>query len=535
MASIDEVRNSYNFVQAGLSTLAAGASVALCLARGRLDSEMNLADLFCTTRFNKQNNNDYGALVSFHGNNGCILGINVRGSNANTVMWVAHNTWVQGSYTTLVPFWTSYVPNATQDATQNQDSTASTPRCTCWHIPSISVHGSGRTSVNEMPREMFFQPTSQDPQCYRVPSYQCEQHGRQHMPDLHSEIMQTYRGVPAPQLHSAVLKGPSKLYQLMLDDERSGTQSTYLFAVDRLGAASLARMVSESMATLDSSQKGRTSDLVDWSLGKLDLSDKPDIKWIGNAATVVLVGVAELVLLLLLSCVFGLDPFVSSLGARRGVRSLRLGANGITQFADLWLEMVGGDNISGWNTPILRVVPRKNLRLWYLDWAFKVCGLVIAFVFWALTVFGYVHPLGLHRNDAWGILGNWAAFVALIGNVIGIFTSGLPLRLDQSLPGRRHDPGYSMVGYSLLQCFSELALTILRTVPHFRHMKWLRRCWYVMLETGIWVQWFAAKRCLLSGPQSESSGVTWEQTLIQAGALARATVLSAVSGKWSSG
>ncbi|KAI5078016.1 hypothetical protein GOP47_0007840, partial [Adiantum capillus-veneris] len=53
--SVQELRDSYNFLQAGLSTLAAGASVALCLARGRLDSEMHVVDFFTMTRFKVQN------------------------------------------------------------------------------------------------------------------------------------------------------------------------------------------------------------------------------------------------------------------------------------------------------------------------------------------------------------------------------------------------------------------------------------------------------------------------------------------------
>ncbi|EFJ24083.1 hypothetical protein SELMODRAFT_414846 [Selaginella moellendorffii] len=511
MASVEEVRNSYNFVQAGLSTLAAAASVALCLARGRLDSEMGLADLFGTTRLRAQNN--HGALISHVGDNGTIVGVNVHGQNPNTVHWVAHNTWVLGSCCVLVPLWSKYEANSADG-------------CTCWHIPSITFKGTGRDPT---PIVNGAAAVASDPQCCKIPSYQCDVHGKGTMQDLHARVIRDTSGGLA--LNSMMLEGPSQLYQWMLEEDQ---QCTYLFGVDKLGASALARMVAESLATLDSSQKGRTSDLVDWSLGKVQLSDKPNLQWFGNAATVVLVAMTELTLILLLSLVFGLDPFVSCLGARRGIRSLRLGSNGVTQFADLWLWKVQGreiDDVDGRKTSILVVRPRRDLKLYHVDCTFKIVGLLIAAAFWMLTVFGIVHPFGLKRDSAWGSVGIWAAYVVLVGNVVGIVSSGLPLRLESSLPGQSRDPGYGMLGYSLMQCLVELAVTSLRLVPRLGDSKWLVRCWYIVLEIGIWVEWCAAKRSLCTGPQS-SAPIAWELTVLQAGALARAAILAAVSGKW---
>eukprot|EP00250_Pteridium_aquilinum_P028460 c37199_g1_i1 orf=3-518(-) len=104
--TVEEVRNSYNFLEAGLSTLAAGASVALCLARGRLDSEMNVVDFFTMADFEVRN--AYGSKSSASGNNGSVIGVSLGGGNynRNVVMWFAHNTWAQGCTSTLVRFCT---------------------------------------------------------------------------------------------------------------------------------------------------------------------------------------------------------------------------------------------------------------------------------------------------------------------------------------------------------------------------------------------------------------------------------------------
>lgn len=257
--SVDELRNNYNFLQAGLSTLAAGASVALCLARGRLDSEMGVADFFTLTRLTKQN--EYGSYVSAGGNNGTIIGVHVgASSNDNAVMWAQHNTWAQGNVMAMVSFQMGW-PSTTQPGSQHPPGSPPTPTqqplCTCWHIPSITAHGSARGGAAALQ-----QVEKIEPQCYRVPSYQCAVHGQAHMPELHERVeREVARGTPLAQ----ALEEPSQLVQWMKEEEERGKQYTYFFGVEKLGARTLTRMVSESLVTLDASEKGRTSDLVDWS------------------------------------------------------------------------------------------------------------------------------------------------------------------------------------------------------------------------------------------------------------------------------
>lgn len=362
------------------------------------------------------------------------------------------------------------------------------------------------------------------------------------MPTLHQEVQ---RGVASGLPLDAALQGPSQLVQYMLDDQKERVPLIYFFGVDNLGARTLKRMVSESMATQDASEKGRTSDLVDWSLGRLELWEKPNVIWRGSASTVVLVSLLEVVLMILLCLVFGLDPFVSSLGARRGTRSLRLGGGGVTVFADLWLLEVKGYTIGGWeNTPVLRVQPRENLRLWYLDAAMKLTGLVMIFAFWIACVFGYAHPLGLKRSESWGNKESWAIYVGTIGTAIGFFTSApMTGMLDRFAPTMSKGSGFHMLRLCWVECMVELALAVLRILhaknrlgmmhmtSHDRYW-WLLPCWYVTLEAGVWLQWLTSKRTMLAGPHSESKGVAWAFTIIQAGAFARATILAAVSGSW---
>lgn len=362
------------------------------------------------------------------------------------------------------------------------------------------------------------------------------------MPTLHQKV----QGQLAAGLSLAMaLEGPSKLVQYMLDDEQDRMAHVYFFGVDNLGARTLKRMVSESMATQDASQKGRTSDLVDWSLGKLELSDKPTVIWNGSAFTVILVSLLEVVLMIILCVVFGLDPFVSSLGARRGTRSLRLGEGGVTVFADLWLLEVEGYTIRGWeNTPVLRVKARKNLTLWYFDAAVKLIGLTAIFAFWITCVFGYAHPLGLKRSEAWRNKESWTIYVGTIGTVIGFFTS-TPVTgiLDRFVPTMSKGRGFYMLRLCWVECMFELGLAVLRILhannrlgvmhinSHDRNW-WLLPCWYVTLEAGVWLQWLTSKRSMRAGPHSESKGAAWAFTLLQAGAFARATILAAVSGSW---
>lgn len=244
--------------------------------------------------------------------------------------------------------------------------------------------------------------------------------------------------------------------------------------------------------------------------------------------------------MLVFSFVFGLDPFVSSLGARRGVRSLRLGAGGVTNFADLWLLEVKGFTIKGWDTPVLRVKPRPNLRLWYFDTSVKMAGLLAVFIFWITCVLGYAHPLGLKRNQAWGSNASWTVYVASLGTLIGFFTCVKAIgALDKIVPSLRHEKGFGMLGYSVAECGLELAFAVLRLLAmHVPQLttgsKWLQRSWFVLLELGVWLQWLTAKRTLSAGPHSDSLGISWKLTALQAGALARATILAAVSGNWSS-
>eukprot|EP00250_Pteridium_aquilinum_P008077 c17652_g1_i2 orf=276-2303(+) len=632
--SVEELRNSYNFLEAGLSTLAAGAGVALCLARGRLDSEMHVVDFFTLTKFHVQNK--YGSKVSFMGNNGSVIGVSLgsRDWNHNAVMWIAHNTWAQGSSSTLVRF-CSGVPTApthtptmprtlTSASTQTPSTspipmtispppvpasilnaptptspafisastptspgviptsisttlalassrtptstfsllahtstsslaptstpihstptfTTAPPTCMCWHIPSIAANSAGRGGLASLHDVNPMNPP--DAQCYRIPSYQCHIHGQDRMPALHDQVQRDLAsGLPLDE----ALQGPSQLVQYMLADEQDGVPRAYFFGVDNLGAQSLKRMVSESMATQDASEKGRTSDLVDWSLGRLALSDKPNVRWHASASTVVLVSLLELVLMLVLCVVFGLDPFVSSLGARRGIRSLRLGGGGVTVFADLWLLEVKGYTIRGWeDTPVLRVTPRRSLGLWYFDAAMKMVGLLMVFSFWIACVFGYAHPLGLKRSEAWSNKESWAIYLGTVGTVIGLFTS-FPLTgvLGRVLPTMSRGSGYHMLRLCWVECVAELVLAVLRIlhsknqlgtmrVTSHDHYWALLPCWYVTLEMGVWLQWLTSKRTMQAGPHS-ADRVAWAFTAIQAGAFARATVLAAVSGSWQS-
>ncbi|KAH7431760.1 hypothetical protein KP509_08G065200 [Ceratopteris richardii] len=549
--SVEEVRNSYNFLQAGLSTLASAASAALCLARGRLDSEMGVADFFTMSSFRDQN--DYGSKVSDAGNNGIIIGVSLAEGkwNHNTLQWIAHNTWAQGSFTTLVKFCVG-VPPEYQAVPGTHTSVPSTPPsssgsqvsshapavvipCTCWHIPSIAGNSSGRTGGLASLREAI----RVDPQCVRVPSYQCPLHGQGSMPILHEHVLRELAKGSSVLL---ALSGSSKFFEYMLDDVRTRERVEYFFGVDNAGAKALKRMISESMATKDASDRGRTSDLVDWSLGKVEITDRPDIAWIGTASTVILVDALELVLMVLLCVVFGLDPFVSSLGARRGVRSLRLGQGGVTVFADLWMFNAKGYFVEGWEqTPIVRVKPRPTRKLWYFDMTLKVGGLAVTFAFWIVSVFGYVHPLGLERRKAWANEEKWSIYLGAGGSVIGFLTSAqMTGSLQRFAPTMSKRRGYYLLRVCWIQCMVEFGLSLLRVVYAAKgKMRSVRGhgdgywivlpCWYVVMETGIWIQWVASKRMMYYGPHSQS----WPLTMMQAGAFMRATVLSAVSGSWS--
>ena len=593
-ASVDELRNNYNFLQAGLSTLAAATSVALCLARGRLDSEMGIADFFAMVRLKKQN--EYNGYYSI-GTNGVVIGVHVGPGepNPNTVMWARHNTWAQGSTIALVPLHIGPPRPVQETPTLNQvtisgpssgpsprneptesgpssslqlseaaaivsgpssgsastsETRAPQPECTCWHITTITSSSFGGAYA----LSGILQPTS-DRQSKRVTSYQCALHGQHHLDVLHQRVQsrvsrgtplisvltdQLGRDIPPAQL---IIQDSSLLFELMKHEHE---QCTYFFGVDRIGARCLTRMVSESLVTLDASQKGRTSDLVEWSLGRLDLSEKPDIKWEGSFGTVLIVALLELLLMIVFSVVFGLDPFVSSLGARRGVRSLRLGPGGVTSFGDLWLLKVKAYSYRGWDTPILRVEPRDDMRLWYVDLIAKSVGLLVVWGFWIANVMGTVHPLGLNRNQAWGNTSLWTIYVGMIASIVGFMTcfTARP-KMKNRFPGTKKDKGFGLLHWCMAECGLEIAVSILRLkLPHSQYfmrapphtassiVKGLRRGWYVLLEVGIWMQWITAKRSLSAGPHSDSHGVPWERTSLLAGALARATILAAVSGDW---
>ena len=428
------------------------------------------------------------------------------------------------------------------------------PECTCWHITTITSSSFGGTHAL-----LGILQATNDSQSRRVTSYQCALHGQHHLKELHQRVQsqvsknkplkfaltagtdQQDRDMPPEQL---IIQDSSLLFELMKEEHE---QCTYFFGIDRIGARCLTRMVSESLVTLDASQKGRTSDLVEWSLDRLDLSEKPDIKWEGSFGTVLIVASLELLLMLVLSLVFGLDPFVSSLGARRGVRSLRLGPGGVTTFGDLWLLNVKGYSYRGWDTPILRVKPRNDMRLWYVDLIAKIVGLSMVWGFWIANVMGAVHPVGLNRNQAWGNTSLWTIYVGMIAGIIGFMTSfraraNMQFRLA---PGLKREKGFRLLHWCMAECAVEIAMSILRlTLPHSQYfmrapphtassvVKGLRRAWYVLLEVGIWMQWITAKRSLSAGPHSDSLGVPWERTFLLAGALARATILAAVSGDW---
>ena len=186
------------------------------------------------------------------------------------------------------------------------------------------------------------------------------------------------------------------------------------------------------------------------------------------------------------------------------------------------------------------------MRLWYVDLLAKSVGLSVVWGFWIANVMCTVHPLGLNRNQAWGNTSLWTIYVGMIASIVGFMTcfTARP-KMKNRFPGTKKDKGFGLLHWCMAECALEIAMSILRlALPHSQYfmrapphtassiVKGLRRGWYVLLEVGIWMQWITAKRSLSAGPHSDSRGVPWERTFLLAGALARATILAAVSGDW---